>query len=34
MNLRLLAVAALTSTLLAACASQPKPLQGEFSPGL
>ena len=32
MNLRLLAVAALTSALLAACASQPKPLHGEFSP--
>ena len=32
MSFRSLALVALAGTLLAACASQPKPLQGEFSP--
>ncbi len=32
MNVRLLAVACVASVLLAACATQPKPLQGEFNP--
>ena len=32
MNVRLLAVACVASVLLAACATQPKPLQGDFNP--
>ena len=32
MNVRLFAVACAASVLLAACATQPRPLQGEFNP--
>ena len=32
MNVRLFAVACIASAVLAACATQPKPLQGEFNP--